>query len=106
MTFEQIGEGHVENLHIYISRTFPVTFLTILRILKICLVAVTLTFQCHQYAEINYCPKGPPIPNGIFIYVQYLGRGRRFGQKSYKKKVGGEQYVAKKNVCNIITVLQ
>ena len=80
------------------------TVLTILRIKKINLeldaVTLTMTFQGHQYAEINYCPKGPLIPSGIFI-IQYLGRGKRFWKKNLFKKRGKDnmlQFVCKINM--------
>ena len=50
--------------------------------LELAAVTLTLTFQGHKYAAVNYFPQRIIPYQVAYSYAQYLGRGKRFGQKT------------------------
>ena len=62
-------------------------------------VTLFLNFEGHEYAAINYYPKGSSIPSGIFIRPI---PGRFGKKKKNKKKRGGKTICCNFFFCNII----
>ena len=65
--------------------------------------AVTWTFQGHQYAEINYCPKGTSHTKWHLLTSNTWTVVSDSGRKPLKK--GSKNKCCKKCVCNIMTYL-